>query len=70
MKIFILIIKIIILTLVSMCAFGGGLIIFGLPLLLIFKPIESAANIIIFTTTFLPIPFAWHFAPKIADKIL
>lgn len=39
MKIFILIIQIIILTLVSMCAF-------------------------------LPMPFAWHFAPKIADKIL
>ena len=70
MKIFILIIQIIILTLVSMCAFGGGLIIFGLPLLLIFKPIESVANIIIFTTTFLPMPFTWHFAPKIADKIL
>lgn len=70
MKIFILIIKIIILTLVSMCAFGGGLIIFGLPLLLILKPMESIANIIIFITTFLPMPFAWHFAPKILDKIL
>ena len=70
MKIFILIAQIIILTLVSMCAFGGGLIIFGLPLLLGFKPIESIANIIIFITTFLPIPFAWYFAPKIADKIL
>ncbi len=70
MKIFILIIKIIILTLVSMCAFGGGLIIFGLPLLLIFEPIESMANIIIFITTFLPMPFAWYFAPKILDKIL
>ena len=70
MKIFILIIQIIILTLVSMCAFGGGLIIFGLPLLLIFKPIESVANIIIITATFLPMPFAWHCAPKIADKIL
>lgn len=70
MKIFISIIQIIILTLMSMCAFGGGLIIFGLPLLLIFKPIESVANIIIFTTTFLRMPFAWYFAPKIADKIL
>lgn len=70
MKIFISIIQIIILTLMSMCAFGGGLIIFGLPLLLIFKPIESVANIIIFTTTFLPMPFAGYFAPKIADKIL
>lgn len=70
MKIFLIIIETIILTFVSMCAFGGGLIIFGLPLLLIFKPIESVANIIIFTTTFLPMPFAWHFAPKIADKIL
>ena len=70
MKTFILIIQIIILTLISMCAFGGGLIIFGLPLLLIFKPIESVANIIIFTTTFVPMSFAWHLAPKIADKIL
>ena len=70
MKIFILIIEIIILTLVSVCAFGGGLIIFGFPLLLIFKPIESIANIIIFITTFLPMPFAWYFAPKISDKIL
>lgn len=70
MKIFILIAQIIILTLVSMCAFGGGLIIFGLPLLLVFKPIESIANIIIFITTFLPMPFAWYFAPEIADKIL
>lgn len=70
MKIFILIAQIIILTLVSMCAFGGGLIIFGLPFLLVFKPIESIANIIIFITTFLPIPFAWYFAPKIADKFL
>ena len=70
MKVFILIAQIIILTLVSMCAFGGGLIIFGLPLLLVFKPIESIANIIIFITTFLPMSFAWYFAPKIADKIL
>lgn len=70
MKIFLIIIETIILTFISMCAFGGGLIIFGLPLLLVFKPIESIANIIIFATTFLPMPFAWHFAPKIADKIL
>lgn len=70
MKVFILIIKIIILTIISVCAFGGGLIIFGLPLLFIFKPVEIVSNIIIFATAFIPIPFAWYFAPKIADKIL
>ena len=70
MKIFLIIIETIILTFISMCAFSGGLIIFGLPLLLVFKPIESIVNIIIFATTFLPMSFAWHFAPKIADKIL
>lgn len=70
MKIFLIIIETIILTFISMCAFGGGLIIFGLPLLFIFKPVEIVSNIIIFTTTFIPIPFAWYFAPKIADKIL
>lgn len=70
MKIFLIIIEIIILTFISMCAFGGGLIIFGLPLLLILKPIEIFSYIIVFLTTFVPIPFAWCFAPKILDKIL
>lgn len=68
MKIFLIIIEIIILTFVSMCAFGGGLIIFGFPLLLIFKPIEIISYVIVFLTTFVPMFFAWHFAPKILDK--
>lgn len=62
--------EVIILTIISLCAFGGGFIIFGLPIMYIFEPNPITCEIITFITVFVPMPLAWYIAPKISDKIL
>lgn len=70
MKYIKILLETIILMIISLCAFGGGFIIFGLPIMYIFEPNPQICEIITFITIFVPMPFAWYIAPKIADKIL
>lgn len=59
----------ILVTIISLCGFGGGFIVFGLPIIYIFQPSPTVCEIITFITVFLPMPFAWWIAPKISDKL-
>ncbi len=61
--------EIILITIISLCAFGGGLFVFGLPLLWILQPSPAMVELIVFMSIFVPMPFAWWIAPKISDKI-
>lgn len=70
MKYFKLCVEIYLLLIISLCAFGGGLICFGLPILFIFQPSPIVSQIITVVSIFLPMPFAWWLAPKLSDKIL
>lgn len=67
MKILKTIILIIIITIISICAFGGGCIIWSL-LALIIKPSPTVFEIMFYITTFVPMPFCWWIAPKIGEK--
>ena len=60
---------IIIITIISLCAFGGGFIIWCL-LALIIKPNPTVFEIMFYITTFVPMPFCWWIAPKIGEKFL
>lgn len=60
---------IIIITIISICAFGGGCIIWSL-LALIIKPSPTVFEIMLYITTFVPMPFCWWIAPKIGEKYL
>lgn len=60
---------IIIITIISICAFGGGCIIWYL-LALIIKPSPTVFEIMFYITTFVPMPFCWWIAPKIGEKYL
>lgn len=67
MKILKTIMLIIITTIISICAFGGGCIIWSL-LALIIKPSLTVFEIMFYITTFVPMPFCWWIAPKISEK--
>lgn len=67
MKILKTIMLIIIITIISICAFGGGCIIWSL-LALIIKPSPTVFEIMFYITTFVPMPFCWWIAPKISEK--
>lgn len=54
-------------TVVMICGFGGGCLIWSL-LALIIKPSPTVFEIMFYTTTFVPIPFCWWIAPKIGEK--
>lgn len=69
MKILKRIMLIIIITIISLCAFGGGCIIWCL-LALIIKPSPTVFEIMFYITTFVPMPFCWWIAPKIGEKFL
>lgn len=60
---------IIIITIISLCAFGGGYIIWYL-LALIIKPSPTVFEIMFYITTFVPMPFCWWITPKIGEKFL
>lgn len=60
---------IIIITIISICGFGGGCIIWSL-LSLIIKPSPQVFEIMFYISTFVPIPFCWWVAPKISEKFL
>ena len=69
MKILKTIMLIIIITIISLCAFDGGYIIWSL-LALIIKPSPTVFEIMLYITTFVPMPFCWWIAPKIGEKFL
>lgn len=69
MKILKTIMLIIIITIVAICAFGGGCIIWSL-LALIIKPSSTVFEIMFYILTFVPMPFCWWIAPKIGEKYL
>lgn len=54
-------------TVVMICGFGGGCIIWCL-LALIIKPSSTVFEIMFYITTFVPMPFCWWIAPKISEK--
>ena len=60
---------IIIITIISLCAFGGGCIIWSL-LALIIKPSPTVFEIMFYASALVPIPFCWWVAPKIDEKYL
>lgn len=60
---------IIIVTSVSLCGFGGGMFVFGLPIVWLCNLQGVAAEIVIVLSIFVPMPFAFWLAPKISDKI-
>lgn len=57
----------IIIIIISICAFGGGCIIWSL-LALIIKPSPTVFETMFYITTFVPMPFCWWIAPKIGEK--
>lgn len=61
---------VIIILIVALCGFGGGLLVFGLPIIFIFKLSGVIAEIISILTIFVPMPIAWYLAPKLSDKYL
>lgn len=60
---------IIAITIISLCGFGGGCLIWYL-IALIIKPSPTVFEIMFYITTFVPIPFCWWIAPKISEKFL
>lgn len=67
MKILKTIMLIIITTIISICAFGGGCLIWSL-IALIIKPSPTVFEIMFYITTFVPMPFCWWAASKIGEK--
>lgn len=67
MKILKTIMLIVITTIITICAFGGGCIIWCL-LSLIIKPTPEVFEIAFYISIFVPIPFCWWIAPKFAEK--
>lgn len=69
MKYIKLMLEIIVLLLITICAFGGGCIIWTFIAILI-KPSPLVNEIMFYVTAIVPAPFCWYIAPKISDKIL
>ncbi len=63
------ILEIILLTIISICAFGGGCIIWTFIAIFI-QPSPQVMEIMFYITAFVPMPFCWCIAPKISEKIL
>lgn len=68
MRIIKTIILVITITILVLCAFGGGSIVFGIPLIWILKPSAEMCDLIVFLTALVPMPFAYWLAPKISKK--
>ena len=62
--------KTIVFELITIFAFGGGLLLIGLPLLFIFEPPKGIAILIFLITFAVPVPICWWLAEKFGDKIL
>lgn len=54
-------------TIIAICAFGGGCIIWSLIASLI-KPNIAIFEVMFYISTFIPIPFCWWIAPKMTEK--
>lgn len=59
----------ILLAVVTVCAFGGGCIIWTI-LAIFIQPSPEVTEIMFYITCFVPAPFCWYIAPKIAKKYL
>ena len=57
-----------VLTLVSICAFGGGCLIYVVICFLF--GVDKVDPIITLVATLAPVPVAWWLAPKLSDKWL
>ena len=57
------------LTIVSICAFGGGCIIW-MFLAVFIQPNPQVMELVFYISALVPVPFCWYLAPKISDKIL
>lgn len=69
MKIVKLIIKIIILTFFTICAFGGGCLFWSvLAIFFDFAPVINEIGF--YLSSLILAPISWYITPKIADKIL
>lgn len=56
-------------TVVMICGFGGGCLIWSV-IAIIIKPSPTVFEIMFYITTFVPMPFCWWIAPKIGEKFL
>ena len=71
MRIVKIIIYTILLFVITICAFGGGCLIYSFITATLFPNINPTLNkILFFITAFVPMPICWYIAPKISDKIL
>lgn len=69
MKMIKTILGIILATIISICAFGGGCLIWVL-IAIFLQPSPLINEIMFYASALIPIPFCWYIAPKIGDKIL
>lgn len=71
MRIVKIIINTILLFVITICAFGGGCLIYSFIATALFPNINPTLNeILFFITALVPMPICWYIAPKISDKIL
>lgn len=61
--------EIILITIISICAFGGGCLIWTVIAMFI-TPSPHIMEIMFYITAFVPMPFCWYIAPKLGKKIL
>lgn len=69
MKIIKTILEVALLTIISICAFGGGCLIWTFIAIFI-EPSPQVMEIMFYITAFVPMPICWYIAPKISKKIL
>lgn len=67
MKVLKNILLVIVITIVSICGFGGGCIIWSI-IAIFTKPSSQVAEIMFYVSALVPIPFCWWVAPKISEK--
>lgn len=58
---------IIAITIISICGFGGGCLIWSIIAIFI-KPNPLISEVMFYVSALVPIPFCWWIAPKISEK--
>lgn len=69
MKYLKLILEMILMLIISVCAFGGGCIIWTI-IAIFLQPTPQVNEIMFYVALFVPAPFCWWLAPKLSDKWL
>lgn len=67
MKILKKILLVIAITVISICGFGGGCLIWSIIAIFI-NPNPLISEIMFYVSALVPIPFCWWVAPKLSEK--